>query len=325
MAWLIGRGSSRDILVAYERTRSMCCGHFNRREFLGVTTGLAASVGLAGPTTAIGAGVAGEAWNPRRAFTRVGKPLRIKPILMYHVAHRREMASWKSWGGVQTDEAAEKEARRITKELSKLASEAALPIEVLPIAKVTSADQAEKAREGKHDAVIVYPATGSGSLLRACVAPDKHTIIFVRHRSGPVYYWYEALSVKYLKTDDAHGESGRSPAANLSVHDVVVDDYQEMLWRLRGLYGVTNLLGSKIVALGGPAGKYARDAPQVARERFGIDIIDVSYKELGRRIEAAMVDTDLLSRAGRWTDKYLAMPHTQLMTDKRFVINAFVL
>jgi len=54
----------------------------------------------------------------------------------------------------------------------------------------------------------------------------------------------------------------------LNSDDVVVDDYQELLWRLRALYGIKNFLNTRIVALGGPWGKYSPEAPDVAREKY---------------------------------------------------------
>ena len=59
------------------------------------------------------------------------------------------------------------------------------------------------ARQGSADVSILYPATGSGNMLRALIPENGNAIVFVRHRSGPVYYWYEALSVRYLKTERA--------------------------------------------------------------------------------------------------------------------------
>ena len=97
--------------------------------------------------------------------------------------------------------------------------------------------------EKDYDAVVVYAASGSGDLLKACFAPkkDRDTIIFVRHRSGTTYYWYEALSTKYLQT----GRPGRPQSCldhgGVHVDDVVVDDYDELLWRLRALYAPQEL------------------------------------------------------------------------------------
>jgi L-fucose isomerase-like protein len=104
-----------------------------------------------------------------------------------------------------------------------------------------------------------------------------------------------------------------------------VDDYDELLWRLRGLYALNNFLGTRIVALGGPWGKYSPEAPQMARDRYGFEIVDVPYEAIAARIKGAREDRDLAGRAAQWADTYLALPKTTLDTDKPFVVNAFLL
>lgn len=85
----------------------------------------------------------------------------------------------------------------------------------------------------------------------------------------------------------------------------MVDDPAELHWRLRALYGVKNLLGTKIVALGGVWGKYAEEAPQFARERFRMEIAETSYDDLDQRIRAAFASPAAKERrqagAGRGT------------------------
>ena len=297
-----------------------CC--MNRREFLGVTTVLAAA-GAA--TMAPGAFASTPAWpetlwNPDRAHLRLGKPLRVQPVLMYRIPVRREMASWKSWGGIQTEEAAGDEVNRITAELAGLASEADFAVEMLPVARVTTPEEAAKVHESGADATVVYPDTGSGSMLQAAL-PETGGLIFVRHKSGPVYYWYEALSVRQLRKD---GE-GPDPERRASVQDVVVDDTQELLWRLRALYAVKNFMGARVVALGGPQGKYVDNAPEFVRERFHFDIVDVSYEDLGARIGSVLADKEKMALCERWADRYLALPNTTLETGRAFVVNAFAL
>jgi hypothetical protein len=239
-----------------------------------------------------------DLWDPQRPLMSPGKPIRVQPVLMYVLPRRREMASWKSWGGIQTEESAAQEASRILKELTSVAEQAGFPIEVLPVAKVQTLESAAAARNSGADVTIIYPATGPGNLLRACIPENGQAIIFVRHRSGPVYYWYEALSVRYLKTERPQpAPANPADAPRLHVDDVVVDDSAELLWRLRSFYGVKNLLGSRIVALGGAQGKYARDAVQVARERFKLDILEVKYDDFQRRIRAALADRSRVSRA----------------------------
>ncbi len=265
-------------------------------------------------------------WDPERPFTTRGRPLRVQPVLMYQLPKRREATSWKSWGGIQTEQSAAEEVNRITGELKSLAGRAEFPLEVLPVARVSSVEAAAGVRSPDGDVTILYPATGSGALLRASLPDQGHAIVFVRHRSGPVYYWYEALSVRYLRPDRAQAAPATpADAPRLSVHDVVVDEGAELLWRLRALYGVKNFLGAKIVALGGAQGKYAPEAPQVARERFKLDIVEVTYDDFSPRIRDALKDPARVSRAEQWARRYLALPRTTLETERKFVVNAFLL
>jgi hypothetical protein len=301
----------------------MCCHCIGRREFLGTTAAMGAGAMLSTSLSADALSAAAWSetmWDPDRPLVAVGKPLRVQPILMYRLPTRREMTSWKSWGGVQDEAAVAEEAARIASELKILADRAEFPMEILPVAHVTSPEEAPKAHESNAHATIVYPATGSGAMLNACI-PDAGAIIFVRHKVGPVYYWYEALSVGQLRTDQDGPESDK----RASVHDVVVDDPDELLWRLRGLYGARNFLGARVVAIGGPRGKYASEAPDVARAKYGFDIIDVSYEELGKRIEAALADAKRMALADQWTTKFLSIPQTTLETERGFVVNAFIL
>jgi L-fucose isomerase-like protein len=118
---------------------------------------------------------------------------------------------------------------------------------------------------------------------------------------------------------------GAPDDARLSVHDVVVDDAEELLWRLRAFYAAKNFRGSKIVALGGAAGKYAGEAPRFAHERFQLDIVEASYADLDKRLRSTFQDRARMAQAEKWADRYLALPSTSLETDKKFVVNAFVL
>ncbi len=294
----------------------MCCGDLNRRQFLGMT--LAAR---AGASPAPERPWPDELWDPERPLISYGRALKVQPVLMYRVPKRREAASWKSWGGVQSEEAAQQEAMRITKELRELASRAEFALHILPVLKISAVESAAQVQASEADVTLLYPATGGGDLLRALMPARGEGIIFVRRRSGPLYYWYEALSTRYLRkrSEPASGER------RLSVEDVVVDDTAELLWRLRALYGVKNFLGARILALGGPLGKYAPEAPQVARERFRLEIVDVPYEQFRPRIRAALEDRDKVAKAERWTKRYLALPGTALETQSRFVVNAFLL
>ncbi len=301
----------------------MCCNHLNRRDFLGVTTGIIAGVSMAAPSAfAAGAGKQPyrHDWDPNSPLVVTGKALRVQPILMYRTTSKQEARSYKSWGGVQSDAAASEEAARIDAELKKMSGEADFPLDILPVVKVKTPAEAKQAHQANADVTVVYPATGSGDLLRACFAEGGDTLVFLRHRSGPVYYWYEALSVRYLNTEDGPVED-----AAVSVHDVVVDDHQDVLWRLRALYGVKNFRNTKIVALGGPWGKYASNAPALAENKHGIEIISVPYSDVEPRIQRALADTDLMARAEQWTDAYLSGPGVSLATERHFVVDSFML
>lgn len=131
---------------------------------------------------------------------------------------------------------------------------------------MATVEEALRVHANDYDVVILYPATGSGSMLKACfpVKPGKDIVIFVRHRSGPTYYWYEALSTRYLKkgTDEELEQNSLQNHGGAFVGDVVVDDYDEVLWRLRALYGIKNFVGKRILALGGVWGKYDERCPQ---------------------------------------------------------------
>ena len=296
----------------------MCCGEVSRREFVSLAAAAAAPGG--------GAEWPADMWDPERPLARLGQALRFQPVLMYSLPKRREQTSWKSWGGIQTEAGVAEEVQRITGELKALAARADFPVEALPVAKVTSVEEGTRARNPGADVTVVYPATGSGAMLRACIPEPGSAIVFVRHRSGPVYYWYEALSVRYLRPERAQPAPGNpAEAPRLSVQDVVVDDSGELLWRLRGLFGAKNFLGAKVVALGGARGKYAPEAPRVARERFKLEIVEPTSEDLAQRIQAARNDRARLARAEQWAARYLAMPRTRLETGRKFVVNAFLL
>lgn len=305
----------------------MCCHHPspNRREFMG----LAAGAGLV-PLRALDAAPSrkwtADLWDPDKPFVNPGKPLKVQAVLMYRTPVKKEANSWKSWGGVQTEESAAAEVARIAGELKAVAAKAEFPIEILSVDKVLTTEQAAGVRNPAADVTIVYPATGSGATLRTLIPENGNGIIFVRKSSGPAYYWYEALSVRYLKTDRPQtAPANPAEAPRLSVHDVVVDDTAELLWRLRAFYGLKNFVGARIVALGGARGKYDGRAPQMARERFKLDIVETDYVDLDKRVKSALNDPAKMALCEKWTDRYLSIPRTTLATERPFVVNSFIL
>lgn len=297
----------------------------SRREFIGLTASGCCGLICSNLFPVRGAAPTAD-WDPDRDLRQWDRKLVVQPILMYRLPVRREQSSWKSWGGVQTPEAVAEEVGRIRQELARVAAEARVPIEVRSVAEVSTLEQARAIRGQDHDVVVVYACTGGGDLLRACCDPDRDNLIFVRHRSGPVYYWYEALSVKYLETRERRDQATPAdPGLVAHVDDVVVDEPSALAWRLRALSAVRNLKGSRVLALGGAWGKYSPDAPQRARDVFGVEIVEVGYEDLAERLERARTDDARQATARRCTDRYLSLPGTDLKTDREFVVNAFIL
>jgi hypothetical protein len=303
--------------------KDMTSPGFNRRQFLSFTT-VALGSGWVGLQSVWPALAAEDGWSPEKPFVRGGGRLVVQPILMYRLPTPREATSWKSWGGVQTAAALEEEKSRIRGELASLVKAADFHLEFLPLAAVSGPEDLTKTPIQACDVVLVYACTGSGDLLKRCLGLKPDALIFVRQRSGPTYYWYEALSTRILAADSGAGleDAAQKPA---HVDDVVVDDCTELLWRLRALQAVKSVRATRIVALGGPWGKYAADAPQKAQERFGLKIMDVSYDDFGPRIRRAVADERMLKRAEARVNRYLALPQTGLKTERKFVVNAFVL
>lgn len=289
---------------------------FSRREFLtGVSVAAVGGVAL----TALAANAATTP-SPRIPPTR--KPVKFQPVLAYEVPQRRQATSWRNWGAIQTEEAAREEKARIDKELKKLSAEADFPLELLPTAMVKTPDQAKAMNQADHDGVIIYAAGGWVNTLEALTDPKKYNLMFLRHRSGPVYLWYEIAHNRYLrKTVDDFGQPG------MDVMDVVVDDPAELLWRMRAISGLKNTLGKKIVAVGGPAGwgDGGQTAPQRSKELWKLDIVDYPYSELGGRIQAARQNSARVRQTEKMAADYLKEKGVSLDTDRGFVERAFLL
>ncbi len=305
-----------------------CCSHgmihqpgdegVTRRDFL-------AGVSAFGAGGVLSTAIQGPSGRP--AVAPGGQPapsvgLKMQPVLTYSTPARRNATSWREWGGVQTDAAAADEASRIEAELVRLRSQADFPLEFLPLIKVKDRDHAARAAAGDHDGVIMYAAGGPAQVLEALALPQKWNLMFLRHRSGPVYLWYEIAHNRFLrKTVDDFGQAG------MDVQDIVVDDPGELLWRLRALHGLKNTLGKRIVAVGGASGwgQGGRTAPERARQLWKLEIVEVSYDELGRRIQQVRQNAALKERCAKEADDYLGREGTVLETDRGFVHRAFML
>ena len=304
---------------------SGCCGcsvdALDRRTFLAAVGGTA--VGTAAVTGRATAAAAEAVASVPRAKPAIEKrELVVQPVLAYHIYTKREQTSWRPWGGLHTEADIEQEVKRIEGELKALADEAEFPIAFRPVAHATTREQAAAVRDADADVVLTYGATAGGDVIEALISPERHNLVFVRHKSGPVYLWYEIVHPRLLrKTVDTYGQPG------LETADVVVDEYADVLWRLRSLYALKNTVGSRIVCIGGPGGWGAggRDAPKIAAGLWKMDLQTVSYDELGKRIVAARSDAERVRRSEAAAAQYVKQPGTSLETDQGFVSKAFLL
>jgi len=251
--------------------------------------------------------------QPRRALV-------VKPVLIYATYTPKPQRSWRSWGGIQTQEDADAEVVRIKGELDKLRAAADFPVQFLPIAAVKSVKEIQAAEDlASADVLLVYPAGGNPQGIDKL---GKHVVFFIRHESGPLYLYYEIISPRFLRQHtDQQAVPGIEPA------DVVVARQDEVLWRLRALCGLVNTMGSKILAIGGP-GAWAQPkdvVPDLVRQLWKMDIQTVSYDELGKLIKAARQDQAAVALAARRAEAYLKIPGTKLETDRQFLDNAFLL
>jgi hypothetical protein len=175
-----------------------------------------------------------------------GAPLRVKPVFTWNLPTKREFASWRPYGGLTTRAEIDQEARRIADEVRKLAARAEFPMEVQPLATVNSAAEAASAADSDTDTFLVYAYDGPRQWLETIEHSRKPVVMFLRQKSGPYYCWYENAHYRFLRVNE---DTLRQPYMDFD--DVVVDDYAEVLWRLRALYGLKNARGTRSLAIGG--------------------------------------------------------------------------
>lgn len=297
-------------------------GKLNRRRFMKLMGAGTLAAGtfsrmFSSPVQAAGAS---DMWNwkdPRR-------PLTVKPVLVYHIPQRREARTWRSWGGLHSEADAKKEARKIEQELSQMRQNADFPLEIQSVEMVNSGDKAGEIAKTDCDAILVYAASGGRGWYEAICSGDQQCLFFVRHRSGPVYLWYEIIHPRLLrKQTDEDIQEG------VTVHDVVVDKYEDLAWRLRALCGLVNIRETTIIAFGGPAGwgKVGRQhGPKVARDVWNLDIKDISRQELVKGMEQIEKDEKLMQTCKAEMKDYLAGEGVRgIQTEKKYILNSFKL
>jgi hypothetical protein len=254
-------------------------------------------------------------------------PLVVKPVFTYPLPTRQRQTSWRNWGGVQSQADVDQDAARIRGELDRLRAEADFPIEFLPLAVVRRADELRHVADvAGADVILVYAAGDGGGDLMAAMNPlgalGKDRIFFVRHKSGPLYYWYEGIMARYL-----HQHTDVLAVPGVDYDDVVVDRLDEVLWRLRALGGLKNARGTKIIAIGraggwGPSGK---QAPERAKEKWRLEVTTVAYDELAALMKEAFADVDTVQAARKRAETYLQDPGVKLEVERSAVDHAFLL
>ena len=309
-------------------TKPRCCpceertGPFDnpvtRRDFLkgaGMTAiGSVAAGGLAWPLLAGGTGTVDE---PFRL-----SPLKVKPILTYEIPQRRPQTSWRSWGGIATEADARGEVARIREELAALAKKADFPVDFLPISAIRQAADLDAVRDiGDADVLLVYAAGGWMDVFAALDKTGKDRIFFCRHKSGPVYLWYEIISPRYLRQ---HTDS--LAVKGVDEEDVVIDSQDEILWRFRALGGLRNTHGHEDPGrrrAGGWAEPEGAGSVQAGHRHLEARHPHGPLRRPGPADPEARADAATVRRARTRADDYLQQPGTSLETERPFVDNAF--
>jgi len=277
-------------------------------------------MGVAAGTLAV-AGVtswadAGEVALVEQPFPR-GAALRVKPILVFDVPTRKEQDSWRSYGAIQTPAAARDEAARIERELKQLKDRAEFPIQVQSAEVLDSQAKLGQVSINDTDLCVVCAA---GYVTQWPLKVPM--VMFVRHQSGPFYLGFEIAHWRFLR------QSGDVPALKgFDTDDVVVDSQEELLWRLRALYGLKNAKGTKMLTIGGLEA-YSPQAqehgPRVARDVWGYEFVNISDEEFATKLKAARADARIVQRIEEQIAALLSLPNVKLETDRKFVFNSYL-
>lgn len=255
--------------------------------------------------------------------------LQVKPVLVYETYQRREATSWRSWGGIRTEEDAMEERGRIERELAALSESIDFPLEMLPLTAISDEQTLGAIRDelGRADVALIYAAGGSLELLNAVTACARWNLAFLRHQSGPLYLWYEVIHPMLLRqyTDEISNP-------HLDVDDIVVDSYDALLWRLRALNGVKATRGTRIVSIGGLSAWGMWHKPEIktaalsmTKDKFGIEPVIVTYPELSDRVQGARHDRQKVEHAQQMAQAYLSQGAVSMETTREFVDDAFLL
>ncbi|MFC2076973.1 sugar isomerase [candidate division KSB1 bacterium] len=262
-------------------------------------------------------------------FQKIGTSLKVKPCLLYHLHKRKEAATWREWGGLKTQGDVEKEVNNINRELKDLVLRADFPIKMLPLTQVNSDNHAKAVADCDCDVILLYGAGSAGdrvykqNRLDIIANSGKSVIMFLRHKSGPIYLWYEIAHPKLLRsaTDEYLHKY-------MNIDDIVVDEYNHVIWRLRSLFGLKNIKGTKLVAINGMGGwgEGGEHAPRVAKEVWNLDVETVGIKEVAERMDKKLSDQAMVEEISTEVHQYLNQKNiVSVNTKEEFIMRAFIL
>jgi hypothetical protein len=291
----------------------------NRRKFLKV----------AGGSTLSAVALPGLSWsaisssNFEENAGIIRKDLIVKPLLVYSTPEYKHQSSWRAWGGIQSEKDAGEEVIRIKSELDQLKSKADFPVTFLSVAGIQNPADIDRIHDlDLADVYLVYAAGGWMDIFEALHKRKKDMIFFCRHKSGPVYLWYEIISPRFLRQ-----HTDKLAMTGVDEEDIVIDSQDEITWRLRALCGLKNTKDTSIIAIGGP-GAWAQPkgvVPGLVKEKFKFNIRTVSYDELGNLIQEARQDKSAVSQAEKRAGDYLKDTGIKLETNRSYVNNCFLL
>ncbi|HPS55032.1 MAG TPA: hypothetical protein PLP05_05495 [Sedimentisphaerales bacterium] len=300
-------------------------GNLDRRDFLKAVSLSAAGIGMS-KIQAVSAESPKANIGQSKLF-QLAKPLKVKPVLVYHMYEKLKDTTWREWGGLKSEQDVDREVNRINAELAKLADKAEFKLDILGVDRVNSDENLAKALQADCDMYLVYGAGAGGpglysfKWIEAFVNSGKPNVMFLRHKSGPVSLLYETVHPYFLRRGkDEFIEK------NLTVDDIVVDDYDQVLWRLRAWRGLLNTKGARIVVIGEAAsGGLPHECPASARDIWNLDIVVIDNMKFKERITKAHADSKVVKLAQQQMDEYLKNGVVSIETEKEYILNAFIL
>ncbi len=256
-------------------------------------------------------------------MNRIGKSLKVQPVFLYELHKRQDKVSWRPWGGIINQEDVKKEDKRIRSELKKLEAYADFSVEVAPLLHVNSDDKARRASKSDSDVILLYAAGSGRNRINMITESGKDVVMFLRHKTGPSYLWYEIVHPRLLRQ-----ESDQYVYPNFDLEDVVVDDYNKVLVRLRALCGLKNVRNTTILAVNGIGGWGGNTdhAKKAIKDIWHLNVKTADMDELQSLVEKKQKDSAVVSKAEKDAADYEAQSTIlSVNTPKKYMTNTFIL